>query len=70
MRQSWAKPAVRALSRGAFVEAMANKKVGTHHEQDRAFARFMSDMEARREALRILREGRGTQDSNPTFPLF
>ena len=23
-----------------------------------------------REALRILREGRGTQDSNPTFPLF
>lgn len=58
------------LSRGAFVEAMTNKKAGTHQEQDRAFARFMSDMEARRQALRILREGRGTQDSNPTLPLF
>ena len=49
---------------------MTNKKAGTHQEQDRAFARFMSDMEARRQALRILREGRGTQDSNPTLPLF
>lgn len=44
------------LSRAAFVEAMANKRRGTHHQQDQEFARFMTEMEKRREDLRLQRE--------------
>lgn len=58
------------LSRGAFHEAMANKRAGKHQEQDRAFARFMTDMEERREALRILRERRASADNDSNLALF